>query len=80
MAAFNPIYKQAMTSITGSIQQYCIAKWIIVSLWVGVKWLDFYDDLITADGKNLRDDMKMDGTHVSPAYVRLMEEAFQKVN
>jgi len=62
VAAFNPIYKQAMTSITG------------------VKWLDFYDDLITADGKNLRDDMKMDGTHVSPAYVRLMEEAFQKVN
>lgn len=45
-----------------------------------MKWLDFYDDLITADGKNLRDDMKMDGTHVSPAYVRLMEEAFQKVN
>jgi len=39
-------------------------------------WLDFYTDLLTEDGSALREEYNLDGTHVHPAYLTVLEKAF----
>ncbi len=42
----------------------------------GVRWLDFFDQLIVADSElMLRPGLRMDGTHITPGYVSLIENA-----
>ena len=41
--------------------------------------LDFFDELLTPDGKGLADGLKLDGTHMHPDYVKIMEGALGKV-
>jgi hypothetical protein len=46
----------------------------------GVRWLEFFDDLLVAEpppsaGLQLRAGLRMDGTHITPAYVSLIESA-----
>ena len=38
-------------------------------------WLDFFDGLLSADGERLADGLSLDGTHMHPDYVRLLEAA-----
>ena len=38
-------------------------------------WLDFFDNLLSADGERLADGLSLDGTHMHPDYVRLLEAA-----
>ena len=45
---------------------------------LGAFWLDFFDDLLSADHKNLNAEYTMDGTHLRPNYVSLIEQALQK--
>lgn len=42
----------------------------------GLKWLDFLHGLINDSG-NLLPELMLDGTHVSPKYLSLLERAFQ---
>ena len=41
-----------------------------------LQFLDIMDGLLTADGALLHPDFEMDGTHMSPKYVRLLVRAF----
>ncbi|CAK9882664.1 unnamed protein product [Sphagnum jensenii] len=41
-------------------------------------WLDFFPDLLTPDGE-LRDEFKLDGTHLNPNYVTPLARALAKV-
>jgi hypothetical protein len=41
-------------------------------------WLDFYGDYLDAEGK-LKEKYKLDGTHMSPEYVELLDREFRKV-
>jgi hypothetical protein len=43
----------------------------------GAKWLDFFDKLLTDDQKNLKDIYTMDGTHINPIYISLLEKSLQ---
>ena len=38
-------------------------------------WLDFFDALLSADGEALADGLALDGTHMHPSYVSLLEAA-----
>lgn len=42
-------------------------------------WLDFFDQLLDggAAGDNLHPDFRLDGTHLGPAYVSLLEQALR---
>ena len=51
---------------------------INLSLRAGALWLDFYEKLLTDDRKSLNPDYVMDGTHLNPCYVDLLETALQK--
>ncbi|CAM9515637.1 unnamed protein product [Choristocarpus tenellus] len=41
-------------------------------------WLDFFDDMLTEDGMKLRPELELDGTHLSPAYLGLLEGTLRK--
>ena len=38
-------------------------------------WLDFFDQLLSPDGEALADGLALDGTHLHPSYVSLLEAA-----
>lgn len=41
-------------------------------------WLDFFDDYLGGQGK-LKEQYKLDGTHMSPLYVELLDRDLKKV-
>jgi tetratricopeptide (TPR) repeat protein len=43
-----------------------------------LKWLSFFDQLLTPDKTKLRKDLELDGTHIHPKYVPLVEKALNK--
>ena len=45
----------------------------------GLTFLDIMDQLLTPDGDALHPDFEMDGTHMGPKYVRVLEGAFNKL-
>jgi len=45
----------------------------------GFLWLDFFDHLLTPDGEKLNSDFELDGTHMNPRYIKMLEEALNKV-
>lgn len=42
-------------------------------------WLDFFDQLLDDTGASLRPDFRLDGTHLAPGYVGLLEKALGDV-
>eukprot|EP00903_Cladosiphon_okamuranus_P013727 g12780.t1 len=42
-------------------------------------WLDFFDRLLDDEGTGLRPDFRLDGTHLGPSYVGLLEKALGEV-
>ncbi|KAE9359901.1 hypothetical protein PR003_g515 [Phytophthora rubi] len=42
------------------------------------KWLDFFDDLVCDNPPKLRPDLRLDGTHLHPAYLVNLEKALNK--
>lgn len=42
-------------------------------------WLDFYHDLVTADGNSLTPSLHFDGTHMSPLYVKFLNAQLSAV-
>lgn len=42
-------------------------------------WLDLFDGLLDNAGENLRAEFRLDGTHLGPSYVRLLEKALGDV-
>jgi len=40
-----------------------------------LRYLDFYDGLLTAGGNALAPGLALDGTHLSPAYLPLLQAA-----
>ena len=41
-------------------------------------WLDFFDELLTPDGDALADGLSLDGTHLHPSYIRLVQAALER--
>jgi hypothetical protein len=41
-------------------------------------WLDFFAGFLTADGLALKPEYELDGTHLAPAYLPLMQQALQQ--
>ena len=37
---------------------------------VGATWLDFLPSLMNQDGSDIKEELKMDGTHMDPSYVK----------
>ena len=50
----------------------------VLSCIPGVTWLDISSDLLTKNEENLDPQYDLDGTHLNPSYVSLLEAAFQK--
>lgn len=44
-----------------------------------LKWLDFFDDLLDESGSKLQPEFRLDGTHLSPSYLRLVGRALGDV-
>ncbi|PRP87532.1 hypothetical protein PROFUN_00743 [Planoprotostelium fungivorum] len=44
-----------------------------------LKYLDFFEEMLTEDGKELKETLQMDGTHLSPLYVPIMEAAINRI-
>jgi hypothetical protein len=42
-------------------------------------WLDFFDKLLSQDGKNLDPRFNFDGTHLNPCYVPILEDAMNSI-
>jgi len=42
-------------------------------------WLDFFDSLLTEDKSSLKKEYDLDGTHMNPSYIPLIEESIEKV-
>merc|ERR1712137_285120 len=40
-----------------------------------LQWLEFYENLLTEDKEQLREEYSLDGTHLHPAYLALLEKA-----
>lgn len=38
-------------------------------------WLDFFSSLLTEDGSQLISDYALDGTHMNPSYLKLLEKS-----
>lgn len=57
----------------------------IVSDIKGCYWLDFFDSLLVQtpgvgdNNVSLKEEWKLDGTHLNPGYVSLLEESFWKL-
>lgn len=57
----------------------------LIILFLGCYWLDFFDSLLIQTpgvGENnvsLKEEWKLDGTHLNPGYVSLLEESFWKL-
>lgn len=45
-----------------------------------VTWLNFFDSLLTDDGNGLRKEYELDGTHMNPSYLTLLEKAINSAN
>ncbi|CAM9963409.1 unnamed protein product, partial [Phaeothamnion confervicola] len=43
-----------------------------------LQWLEFFEGMLTADRKQLRPEIALDGTHLSPAYQTLLETALRR--
>ena len=43
-----------------------------------LKWLNFVNDLLTADGQSLKDEFKLDGTHMHPSYLKMFMAALNQ--
>lgn len=43
-----------------------------------LKWLDFFEDLLTPDAK-LKPEYELDGTHMHPSYLPLLQRELEKV-
>ena len=41
----------------------------------GLEWLDFFDALMNDDKSELQEHLALDGTHLNPKYVDLLEAA-----
>ena len=41
--------------------------------------LDFFEQLLTPDGAALKEELKLDGTHMHPDYTKIMEAELAKV-
>lgn len=44
-----------------------------------LRWLDFFEDLLDDTGGKLRPEYRLDGTHLGPKYVELLETALKDV-
>ena len=65
-----------LTKLSGWFDKLNISQ--LFALFSGAYWLDFFDDLLSVDHKNLNAEYAMDGTHLRPNYINLMEQALQK--
>jgi lysophospholipase L1-like esterase len=41
----------------------------------GYHWMDFFDELLTPEGDQLREEFALDGTHLHPSYLSLVAKA-----
>ncbi|CAE7449251.1 Aste57867_8367, partial [Symbiodinium microadriaticum] len=44
----------------------------------GCTWLDFYSSMLSNDGQHLKEEWQLDGTHVHPSYVALIERCLNQ--
>jgi hypothetical protein len=42
-----------------------------------LRWLEFFDELLTDDQKSLRPEYELDGTHLHPSYLSLLVRALE---
>jgi len=41
-------------------------------------WLDFFSELLTSDGSTLKEEYNLDGTHIHPCYLGVVQEALNR--
>lgn len=61
VVAYNALYKDAAQKLALTTPS--------------LKWLNFFEALFTPDTLDVRPDLPMDGTHISPVYCQLVEQA-----
>jgi hypothetical protein len=91
VTAFNARYQRAMADVKSKLHTCLHGSHSYSSshltdifhavciIFADCTWLDFYPDMLSDDCQSLRDEWKLDGTHVSPTYVRLIENSLNEV-
>lgn len=74
---------QVLSLLIIDIYYYCYSNYIIIfnKRNLGCYWLDFFSELFSEnsgamEGRMLREEWKLDGTHLNPEYVPLLEASF----
>lgn len=50
---------------------------LLLLLILGANWLDFLPNIMKEDSLSIKEEYKMDGTHIHPKYVQHLEKCLQ---
>ena len=75
----NPVIKETrhIVKIFNKILRKQVSKYAS-SVKGKLVWLEFFDEMLTEDKGNLKADFNLDGTHVHPNYLKVLEKAFNE--
>jgi hypothetical protein len=62
---YNAIFKRMVEAQQGKSRMY---------------WLDIFSQLLSDDGERLRDGLELDGTHLNPAYIPILETGINQAS
>jgi len=68
VVAYNEVLKESIANLS----QYKSFKGKVF-------WLEFFDDLVSPDKKQLKPEFKFDDTHLAPNYVSLLRESLSQL-
>ena len=70
----SPVLKETRQLVKKYTNIYKKEMKVLSNNGLSVNWLNFEDDLLDENGDNLREEYKLDGTHLNPEYLKLMEK------
>ena len=78
---YNSIYKSEIEKIPGKfilcMKYYYFFNLLTIHFFIqGVKWLNFQNELLDESSGILKKEFHLDGTHVNPRYVYLIENSY----
>jgi hypothetical protein len=68
-----------LTSTRPMVKAYNATLRAMVDAEAALTWLDFFPQLLSPDGRHLRQEFKIDSVHMNPAYLPHLRDALEKV-
>ena len=57
----------------------CCTFWYVNLQIAGAYWLDILPDVVDTSSGGLKQEFKLDGTHIHSSYVQLLEQQIKKI-